>query len=181
MVQTPEMAKGEVMSRINSTNLVVLTGFVGNDPFVHTNGNSTVANFSLALNRSWVDERSQKHERVDWMKIVGFNNTSEIIKNFVKKGRHVMVTGSLRTNEDYETDGSYSDRRGNWLPLTWQNGQRIKVRQKGDTYVDARKIEFMDSKIQEQIQSPTQATVCAQPLDDLVTQEVNLFPGVSGV
>lgn len=74
-------------------NKVFLLGNVGGDPEVRsTKDGKVVANISLAT--SFVQDNK---EQTEWHKIVAFERTAEIIRDYVKKGAQVLVEGRIRT------------------------------------------------------------------------------------
>lgn len=57
-------------------------GNVGQDPEIRfTPSGSAVANLSLAVSEKWKDKQSgQVNEKTEWVRLVGFNKTAEIIQ-----------------------------------------------------------------------------------------------------
>ncbi len=78
-------------------NKVFLLGHVGKDPQMRaTQSGKAVANFSLATTErqkqgdEWVD-------KTEWHNLVAFQRTAEVIRDYVKKGSHILVEGKLQT------------------------------------------------------------------------------------
>ena len=64
-----------------------------------------VANFSVATNRSWKDkETGKQQEQVEYHNVVAFGKTAEVIAQYLKKGRPVLVEGRLQTRT-WDKDG----------------------------------------------------------------------------
>lgn len=92
-------------------NKVVLMGNLTRDPEVRTTPNGqSVANFSLAVNRTWKDQSGQTQEAVSYIDCVAWGKAGEIIAQYLGKGRPVLVSGRLdqRSWEDKETGGKRS-------------------------------------------------------------------------
>lgn len=78
-------------------NKVTLLGHVGKDPEVRaTQGRTTAANFSLAT----PERRKEGDEWVDhteWHNLVAFQRTAEVVRDYVRKGSHILIEGRLQT------------------------------------------------------------------------------------
>lgn len=85
-------------------NIIMIMGFIGNDPETKTVGTTTVTNFSVATNESWTDKDGQKQQRTTWHRCVAWGKQGEIIEKYFSKGKPIQVTGSIQ-KRDYETDG----------------------------------------------------------------------------
>jgi single-strand DNA-binding protein len=87
-------------------NKVQLIGNVGNDPEIKSfDGGKKVANFTIATNESYKNEKGEKVEQTEWHKVVAWGKTAEIIEKFVTKGKEVAIEGKL-------THRSYEDKNG---------------------------------------------------------------------
>ncbi|MCK9209230.1 MAG: single-stranded DNA-binding protein [Ignavibacteriaceae bacterium] len=84
-------------------NQVTLLGTLGKDCETRTAGSSTVSSFSIATERSWKDKAGEWKKETDWHNITVWN-PSDYIKERLKKGAKVLVTGEMRTDK-YEKDG----------------------------------------------------------------------------
>lgn len=88
-------------------NKVMLIGRLTRDPEVRsTPTGQTVANFSIATNRSWTDKTGQKQDKVEYHNIVAWRKLAEIIQQYVKKGSRIYIEGRLETR-------SWDDQAGN--------------------------------------------------------------------
>lgn len=86
-----------------SINSVVLTGRFTRDPDVrYTDGGSTIARFSLAVDRRFQPENGPT---ADFINCVAFGKKAEFIEKYFKKGMKMEVTGRIQT-------GSYTNRDG---------------------------------------------------------------------
>lgn len=82
-----------------SVNKVILVGRLGQDPEVrYTPSGVAVCNFSLATSENWKDRNSgQKQEKTEWHRVVVWNKTAELCKQYLSKGRQVYLEGKLQT------------------------------------------------------------------------------------
>lgn len=78
-------------------------GNIGKDVDVRTNGDSTVARFSLAVKRKFAREGETD---TDWLNIVCFGKQAEFAEKYLKKGTKIIVEGRVAT-------GSYTNKDGN--------------------------------------------------------------------
>lgn len=88
-------------------NKVILIGRLGADPetrFMPSGG--AVTSFTMATSEQWKDKQTgQQQERTEWHKCVAFNKLADICGEYLKKGAHVYVEGSLRTRKWQAQDG----------------------------------------------------------------------------
>jgi single-strand DNA-binding protein len=83
-------------------------GRLGKDPEMRTmpNGNAVV-NFSIACGDDYVDKHSgEKVDQTEWVNIVAFGRTAEIINQYCEKGKQIFVSGKLRTRKWQDKDGN---------------------------------------------------------------------------
>lgn len=84
---------------MRSLNRVIVSGHLGKDPETSPAGTTTVTKFSIAVNDNWKDAAGEKQERVNWLNVAVFNGNGENAAEFLHKGSHVLIEGSLRTSE----------------------------------------------------------------------------------
>ena len=77
-------------------NRVILSGRITRDPSI-INGNTTVANYTLAVDRD--------KENADFISCVAFSKQAEFAEKYLKKGMKILVEGRINT-------GSYTDKNG---------------------------------------------------------------------
>ncbi len=88
-------------------NKVVLMGNLTRDVEVRTTpSGQSVANFSLAVSRSWKDQNGQTQEQTSFINCVAWGKPGEIIAQYVSKGSPLLVSGRLDQR-------SYDDKDGN--------------------------------------------------------------------
>lgn len=84
-------------------NSVQLTGRLTRDPEVrYTDGGSTIARFTLAVNRRY---KSESGPDADFISCVAFGKTAEFIEKYFIKGRKMDLNGRIQT-------GSYTNKDG---------------------------------------------------------------------
>jgi len=90
------------------TNLSILEGNLGADPEMrYTKDGTPVANFQIAINERWNDATSgEKMERTEWIRIVAWRKHAENAAEYLKKGSHVLIQGSMRTRPWEDKDGN---------------------------------------------------------------------------
>jgi len=87
-------------------NKVILMGNLTRDVEVRTTpSGQNVANFSLAVSRSWKGQDGQQQEQTSFINCVAWGKSGEIIAQYVKKGDALLVSGRLdqRSWDDKES------------------------------------------------------------------------------
>jgi single-strand DNA-binding protein len=89
-----------------SLNQVTLLGRLTRDPELRQTPNgASVASFSLALNRSWKDQKSGEwQEETDFIDCVAWGPLAERLEKMVKRGQRLLVSGRL-SQRSWEQDG----------------------------------------------------------------------------
>ncbi|MDK2906793.1 single-stranded DNA-binding protein [Petrotoga mexicana] len=84
-----------------SYNKVILVGRLTRDPEIRStmNGNN-VANFHLAVDR----RTSNNQDGTDFIRIVAFGKQADFASNYLKKGKLILVEGSLHINQWTDRD-----------------------------------------------------------------------------
>ena len=85
-------------------NSVSLIGRLTRDPDVrYSSGSQTaVARFTVAVDREYQPKDGEK--QADYISIVCFGKTAELVEKYIGKGRLVGITGRIQTGS-YEKDG----------------------------------------------------------------------------
>lgn len=87
------------MTYVNLT----IVGNVGRDPELrYTPSGIAVTDFSIATNRRWTDQSGQQQERTTWYRVTCWRRQAEVVAQYVKKGRQVMVVASQIEADAYE-------------------------------------------------------------------------------
>ena len=87
-------------------NKVILAGNLTRDPEMrYTPKGTAIAKFSLAINRTWKSETGETKEEVTFVEVDAFGRQAEVVSQYMKKGRPLLVEGRLKldTWEDKNT------------------------------------------------------------------------------
>lgn len=88
-------------------NKVILMGNLTRDVEVRTTASGqSVANFSLAVTRSWKGQDGQSQDQTSFINCVAWGKVGDIIAQYVSKGSPLLVSGRLDQR-------SYEDKDGN--------------------------------------------------------------------
>jgi len=91
----------------NDMNQCNFTGRLGQDPEVKfLPSGDPVANLRFCVGKTWKDKNSgQKQEKPNWITLVAFGRTAEIIQQYTKKGDQLRVTCEMQVREWEAQDG----------------------------------------------------------------------------
>ena len=98
-----------------SFNKVILAGNLTRDPELrYTPKGSAVAKIGLAVNRTWKTEAGETKEEVSFIEIEAWGRQAEVIAQYMRKGRPLLVEGRLKqdTWEDKNTHQKQSKLKG---------------------------------------------------------------------
>ena len=95
-------------------NKVILAGNLTRDPELrYTPKGTAVAKFALAVNRNWTTESGEKKVDVTFIDIDAFGRQAEVISQYMKKGRPLLVEGRLKLDQwDDKQTGQKKSRLG---------------------------------------------------------------------
>jgi len=78
-------------------NKVILAGNLTRDPELkYTPKGTAVAAIGMAINRTWKSEDGQSKEEVTFVDVDAFGRTAEVIAQYLKKGRPILIEGRLK-------------------------------------------------------------------------------------
>ena len=81
-------------------NKVILAGNLTRDPEMrYTPKGTAIARFGLAINRTWKNEAGESQSEVTFVDIDAFGRQAEVISQYMKKGRPVLVEGRLKFDQ----------------------------------------------------------------------------------
>lgn len=87
-------------------NKTIIMGRLAHTPELkHTASGTTYTQFSLAVDRDFKDKQSGE-KVTDWIDLVAWSNTAEFICKYFAKGRMMVASGRLQTE-------NYTDKQGN--------------------------------------------------------------------
>lgn len=85
-------------------NKVILTGRFTRDPEVrYTNDGTSIARFSVAVNRRFVKEGSD--QKADFLNCIAFGKSAEFIEKYFSKGMKADLSGRIQTGSYINRDG----------------------------------------------------------------------------
>jgi len=88
-------------------NKVILMGNLTRDVEMRTTtGGQNVANFSLAVTRSWKGQDGQMQDQTSFINCVAWGKLGEIIAQYVQKGAPLLVSGRLDQRSYQDKDGN---------------------------------------------------------------------------
>jgi len=109
-----------------SFNRVILAGNLTRDPELrYTPKGTAVARIGLALNRTWKSETGETKEEVTFVDVEAFGRQAEVIAQYMKKGRPLLVEGRLKLDQ-------WEDKN------TKQKQSKLKVVLEGFSFLDSR-------------------------------------------
>ncbi len=93
-------------------NKAMVIGNVTRDPESRTTPTGqTVANFGVATNRAWKDQKTgERKEQVEFHNIVAWGKLAETCAQYLKKGAKVYVEGRLQTRTWNDQSGAKRNR-----------------------------------------------------------------------
>jgi single-strand DNA-binding protein len=95
-------------------NKVILAGNLTRDPELrYTPKGTAIAKLGMAVNRTWKTETGENKEEVTFVDIDAFGRQAEVIGQYMKKGRPLLIEGRLKldTWEDKNTHQKVSKLR----------------------------------------------------------------------
>src|SRR6204780_3797044 len=112
-----------------SFNRVILAGNLTRDPELrYTPKGTAVVKFGLAVNRTWKDESGQTKEEVTFVDIDAWGRQGEVIAQYMRKGRPLLVEGRLKQD-------SWEDK------TTHQKQSKLKVVLESFSFIDSNRPE----------------------------------------
>ncbi len=110
-------------------NKVILAGNMTRDPELrYTPKGTAIAKFGLAINRTWKTETGESKEEVTFVDIDAFGRQAEVIAQYMRKGRPLLVEGRLKLD-------SWEDK------TTQQKKSRLGVVLESFSFLDSNKAE----------------------------------------
>jgi single-strand DNA-binding protein len=83
-----------------SFNRVILAGNLTRDPELrYTPKGTALAKIGLAINRTWKNEAGETKEEVTFVDVEAWGRQAEIISQYFKKGRPILIEGRLRLDQ----------------------------------------------------------------------------------
>ena len=90
-----------------SFNKVLILGNLTRDPELrYIPSGQAVANFTVAVNRSYLAQSGEKKEEVSFIRVVVWGRHAEVCNEYLKKGSSVFVEGRLQSRSWDAPDGT---------------------------------------------------------------------------
>ncbi len=106
-------------------NKVILAGNLTRDPELrYTPKGTAVARITLAVNRTWKSESGENKEEVSFVDVDIWGRQAEVISQYMKKGRPLLVEGRLKQD-------TWEDKN------TKQKQSKLKVVLEGFSFIDS--------------------------------------------
>ena len=108
-----------------SFNKVILAGNLTRDPELrYTPKGTAVSKITLAVNRNYTTETGEKKEEVSFVDVEAWGRQGEVIAQYMKKGRPLLVEGRLKQD-------TWEDKN------THQKQSKLKVVLEGFSFIDS--------------------------------------------
>lgn len=113
-----------------SFNKVILAGNLTHDPELrYTPKGTAVTKIRLAVNRVYTTDSGEKKEEVTYVDVDAFARQAEVIHQYLKKGRPILVEGRLR----YETwDDKQTGQKRSKLGVVLESFQFLDSQRTGE-------------------------------------------------
>ena len=87
-------------------NKVILAGNLTRDPQLsYTPSQTPVVEFGMAINRRWRGQDGQQRDETCFVDCSAFGRTAEVINQYMKKGRPILVEGRLNFSSWEDKEG----------------------------------------------------------------------------
>lgn len=87
-------------------NRVILAGNLTRDPELkYTASNLPICDFGMAINRRWRDRDGNSKEEVCFVDLSAFGKQAEVINQYMRKGRSILVEGHLKYRQWTDKEG----------------------------------------------------------------------------
>lgn len=86
---------------INSCTFI---GNVGQTPEIKMVGETKLANFSIACNKTYLGQNGEKITKTEWIRLVAWRKLAEVVEKYITTGQQVYVEGELETRT-YDKEG----------------------------------------------------------------------------
>jgi single-strand DNA-binding protein len=111
-------------------NKVILAGNLTRDPELrYTPKGTAIAKFGLAINRTWKNEAGETKEEVTFVDVDAFARSAELIGQYFKKGRPILIEGRLRLDT---WDDKQTNQKRSRLGVVMESFQFLDSQRSGD-------------------------------------------------
>ena len=125
-------------------NKVILAGNLTRDPELrYTPKGTAIAQLGLAINRVYKTETGENKEEVTFVDVDAFGRSAEVISQYLKKGRRILIEGRLKFDQ-------------------WDDKQTGQKRSKLRVVLES--FQFMDSQRNEGGAPPPSSSRSSEPM-----------------
>ena len=116
---------------MSSFNKIAIVGYLGRDPELRFTPEGTpVSNFSVATTEKRKDKAGELQEITTWFQVALFGRQAENAKEYLSKGSHVWLEGSLTLTQWTDRDGEQRvnlEVRGSDIRFLSTSGERASA------------------------------------------------------
>lgn len=128
-----------------SFNKVILAGNLTRDPELrYTPKGTAVVQLGLAINRHWKDESGNDKEEVTFVDVNAFGRLAEVISQYLKKGRPILIEGRLKLDQ---WDDRQTNQKRSRLTVVLESFQFLDSGGGGDDHGDQRQRPAFQSRL----------------------------------
>ena len=112
-------------------NKVILAGNLTRDPELrYTPKGMAIAKIGLAINRTWKNEAGETKEDTTFVDVDAFGRQAEVIGQYLKKGRPILIEGRLRLDQ---WDDKQTGQKRSKLGVVLESFQFLDSGNRGDS------------------------------------------------
>ena len=95
-------------------------GYASSDPEIREPQGKKNASFRIGITEKYKDASGQYQEKTEWVNVVAWGRTADVVEKIVTKGATVYVEGKVQTRQ-------WEDRQGNKRYVTEINASNVQV------------------------------------------------------
>lgn len=85
---------------------IMIIGNVGRDPELkYLNNGVAVCDFSVATNKRFTTSNGEQRDETTWFRVTCWRQLAETVKQYVTRGKQVMVIGEVKVNAYLDKEG----------------------------------------------------------------------------
>ena len=95
-------------------------GYASSEPEIREAQGRKCATFRVGMTEKYKDAAGQYQEKTEWVNVVAWGKTADVVEKIVTKGATVYVEGKVQTRQ-------WEDRQGNKRYVTEINASNVQV------------------------------------------------------
>lgn len=95
-------------------------GYASSEPEIRDAQGRKCATFRVGMTEKYKDAAGQYQEKTEWVNVVTWGRTADVVEKIVTKGATVYVEGKIQTRQ-------WEDRQGNKRQVTEINASNVQV------------------------------------------------------